>query len=145
MRSRRVCISREGFAAHDEWARNQEDEQGRNVWAHASLADVERTLRETGYDSERLHLVKGLVEETVPDRAPAQISLLRLDTDWYESTKHELVHLFPRISTGGVLILDDYGYWTGARKATDEYLRDNNIRIMLHRSDSSGRIGVKQA
>jgi O-methyltransferase len=136
-------VSREGFLARDIWTRTQD--QDRNIWAYASLEDVETSLRDTGYERERIHFVKGLVEETVPDQAPSQISLVRLDTDWYESTKHELVHLFPRLSVGGVLILDDYGYWAGARRATDEYLREQNIRIMLHRSDLSGRIGVKQA
>lgn len=136
-------VARGGLRAHDEWARTQVEQ--RNIWAHASMEDVEQALGSTGYDRARIHLVKGLVEETIPDHAPAHISLLRLDTDWYESTKHELVHLFPRLSVGGVLILDDYGYWEGARKATDEYVRENGIRIMLHRSDVSGRIGVKQA
>jgi O-methyltransferase len=135
-------VTRGGLRAHDEWTRTQDDEH--NTWAYASMVDVEQALRSTGYDPSRVHLVKGLVEETIPDRAPAQISLLRLDTDWYESSKHELVHLFPRLTPGGVLILDDYGYWEGARQATDEYLRENGIRIMLHRSDASGRVGIKQ-
>ena len=135
-------IARGGWRAHDEWTQT-EGHQG-NIWAYASVEDVEHALASTGYDRAHIHLVKGLVEETVPDHAPAHISLLRLDTDWYESTKHELVHLFPRLTPGGVLILDDYGYWEGARKATDEYVHENGIRIMLHRSDVSGRIGIKQ-
>ena len=66
-----------------------------------------------------------------------------LDTDWYESTKHELTHLFPLLSKNGVLIIDDYGYWEGARKAVDEYISDNNIQILLNRVDSTGRIAIK--
>lgn len=135
-------VARGGLRARDEWTRTA---RGRSsIWAYASAKDVEKALASTGYDRGHIHLVKGLVEETVPDQAPAHISLLRLDTDWYESTKHELVYLFPRLMPGGVLILDDYGYWEGARKATDEYVQDNGIRIMLHRSDASGRIGIKQ-
>ena len=135
-------IARGGMRAQDEWGQT-EREHG-NLWAYAAAEGVEQALRSTGYDDRHVHLVKGLVEETIPDRAPGQISVLRLDTDWYESTRHELVHLFPRLAAGGVLILDDYGYWDGVRKATDEYLHENDIRIMLHRSDVSGRIGVKQ-
>jgi hypothetical protein len=52
-------------------------------------------------------------------------------------------HLFPRLSTGGVLIIDDYGHWQGARKAVDEYLCKNNVKILLNRIDYTGRIAVK--
>jgi len=83
------------------------------------------------------------VEDTIPNGAPESISLLRLDTDWYESTRHELVHLFPRLSRGGVIIIDDYGRWAGQKKAVDEYFAQNNIAILLNRIDYSARIGVK--
>jgi len=90
-----------------------------------------------------VHLVKGKVEETLPHAAPSRISILRLDTDWYESTLHELVTLYPRLSPGGVLIVDDYGFWAGARKAVDEFFAANNIAAFLHRIDESGIILVK--
>jgi hypothetical protein len=83
------------------------------------------------------------VEDTIPDIIPERIAILRLDTDWYESTKHELEHLFPRLVQGGVLILDDYGHWLGARKAVDEYFADQAISMLLHRTDYTGRMGVK--
>jgi hypothetical protein len=92
-----------------------------------------------------VRLVKGKVEDTVPKNAPEKIALLRLDTDWYESTRHELVHLFPRLLPGGVLIIDDYGHWQGARKAVDEYIAGNQVKILLNRVDYTGRIGVKIA
>jgi hypothetical protein len=91
-----------------------------------------------------VHFVKGKVEDTLPKHAPKSIAILRLDTDFYASTKHELEHLYPRLVTGGVLIIDDYGYWAGSRRATDEYLQTNGIRIMLHRSDAAGRLAIKQ-
>jgi O-methyltransferase len=84
------------------------------------------------------------VERTLPDRAPAEIALLRLDTDWYESTRHELVHLYPRLSAGGVLIVDDYGHWAGAKRAVDEYLGEQAEPLLLHRIDYTGRIAIKQ-
>jgi len=107
------------------------------------LEDVKRNVLGVGYDPARIHFVKGRVEETIPRYAPPRIALLRLDTDWYESTKHELVHLFPRVSPGGVVIIDDYGHWSGAQRAVDEYIRDHRIPILLTRIDYTGRIGVK--
>ena len=70
---------------------------------------------------DRFHLIKGKVENTISCRMPNAISLLRLDTDWYESTAHELKHMYPVLSVGGVLIIDDYGHWRGSREATDKY------------------------
>lgn len=114
-----------------------------SFWCHASIEDVRRNLYSTGYDTDRIKFIRGKVEDTVPSRAPERISLLRLDTDWYESTKHEMKYLYPRLSAGGVLIIDDYGHWKGSREAVDQYLEENNIRILLHRIDYTGRIAVK--
>ena len=108
----------------------------------ASLSEVKAALEMTKYDPARLHFVEGDVEETLPEHAPSEIALLRLDTDWYESTRHELIHLYPRLVLGGVVIIDDYGHLEGARKATDEYF--DGHRILLDRIDYSGRIGLKQ-
>jgi O-methyltransferase len=112
-------------------------------WCYASLEDVQRNLNSTGYAPERLKYIKGRVEDTIPSSAPDEISLLRLDTDWYESTRHELEHLFPRLVVGGVLIMDDYGVWQGFRKAIDEYFAANNICLLMNRIDFPGRIAVK--
>src|SRR5437773_5710167 len=97
----------------------------------------------TGYPTAKLHFVQGMVEETIPATVPARIAILRLDTDWYQSTRHELEHLYPLVSHIGVLIVDDYGYWKGARKAVDEYFARAQTPMLLHRIDSAGRIGVK--
>jgi len=113
------------------------------IWAYSPEEDVRRNLESTGYPADRLHFVKGLVEETIPAYAPEKISILRLDTDWYESTKHELFHLFPRLSRNGILILDDYGHWAGARKAVDEYFLAHNLKPFLGRIDYTGRIYVR--
>ena len=102
-----------------------------------------KILYGTGYPSERIHFVPGKVEDTIPASAPESIALLRLDTDWYESTKHELVHLFPRLATSGVLIIDDYGHWRGSRLACDEYFEQNRVPILLNRIDFTGRIALK--
>lgn len=117
---------------------------GSSDWCRATLAEVQQNLLGTGYPPERLHFVKGLVEETLPEHAPDHIALLRLDTDFYESTKHELEHLYPRLSEGGVLIIDDYGYWQGSREAVDEFLDRHGLKLLLVRIDeSSARLAVK--
>jgi DNA-binding transcriptional MerR regulator len=106
-----------------------------------TLPEVRRAIAATGYPSREVTYVEGLVEETIPRSAPERVALLRLDTDWYESTRHELVELYPRLERGGVLIVDDYGHFAGARKAVDEYFAGNPI--LLSRIDYTGRIAVK--
>jgi len=115
-----------------------------HLWAYSPLEKVKLAVHSTGYPRERISFVKGMVEETILKNAPPEISILRLDTDWYESTKHELFHLFPRLAVGGILIIDDYGHWQGAKKAVDEYIKANKVRILLQRIDYTGRIAVKQ-
>ena len=104
---------------------------------------VRKLLTGAGYPESRLHFVRGAVEQTLPARAPEQVAILRLDTDWYESTRHELVHLFPRLTVGGVLIVDDYGHWEGARKAVDEYFGAEHAPLLLTRVDYTGRVAIK--
>ena len=137
-----VDISMAGKPASVEFTKTRTGEDS-SAWCLSPLDEVKANVRETGYPDENLHFVEGKVEDTIPQTAPEMIAILRLDTDWYESTKHELVHLFPRLQPGGVLILDDYGYWQGARKAVDEYIAENNLRIFLNRLDHTGRIAVK--
>ena len=112
------------------------------VWAVASREDVEQGLRTLPYPYDLFHLVEGPVEETVPRFAPERIALLRLDTDWYESTRHELEHLYDRLVPGGVLVIDDYGSWQGARKATDDFLARLEQPPLMQRAGRA-RIGVK--
>ena len=114
-----------------------------HVVANAPLALVQDNLRATRYPGDRIHFVQGPVETTLPVVVPQQIALLRLDTDWYESTKHELIHLYPKLARGGVLIIDDYGHWQGARRATDEYMSSLTFPLLLHRIDATCRAGVK--
>lgn len=131
----------DGRSAADLLATNARDA---GVWAVATLDDVREGLRETGYPQDNIHFHPGRVEETVPAVMPDRISILRLDTDWYESTRHELRHLYPRLSPGGVLLIDDYGWWEGARQAVDEWLAESGTPLLLLRM-ASGRIAVKPA
>ncbi|MFN2631837.1 MAG: TylF/MycF/NovP-related O-methyltransferase [Thermoanaerobaculia bacterium] len=129
--------------AHGLWRNKQRATH--NDWCFSPLAEVQENMRSTGYPFDRVTFVEGKVEETLPQIAPEAVALLRLDTDWYESTKSELRHLFPKLSPGGVLIVDDYGYWAGQRKAVDEYLEKHNVAMLLHRIDNSGRMAIKPA
>jgi O-methyltransferase len=113
-----------------------------NVWAIADLEDVKAGMAQVDYPPERIHYHPGLVEDTIPAGAPEQIALLRLDTDWYASTKHELDHLYDRVPSGGVVIIDDYDYWDGSRKAVDEFIAQTGARLLLVPM-ASGRLAVK--
>jgi O-methyltransferase len=124
------------------WRRTRIDEQ-RTDWCYASLEDVRRNLSRTGYPANKTICVKGKVEDTIPGRLPAAISCLRLDTDWYQSTYHELTHLYPLLSYGGLLLLDDYGFWAGQKQAVDQYFGENGIKLFMNRIDSNARVAVK--
>ena len=116
-------------------------EQDYFSWWSIPRQEVVQNLRSTGYPEHLIHAVEGDVGSTIPDHSPGTIALLRLDTDWYESTLHELRYLYPRLKGGGVLLLDDYGHFTGARKAVDEFF--SGSAVFLHRDDYTGRSMVK--
>jgi hypothetical protein len=110
-------------------------------WCYALLDDVKAAFSAHNFDFEIL-FVQGDVVETLATIKPETISILRLDTDWYESTAAELEQLYPQLSKGGVLIIDDYGSWEGSRKATDDYF--NKVSApMLTRIDREVRLGIK--
>lgn len=135
-------VSIHGTHAREELSRTRKTTES-SVWCMSPLKSVQQNVFSTNYRKERIHFIEGKVESTIPKSMPKAISLLRLDTDWYESTKHELIHLFPLLKPNGVLIVDDYGHWEGARKAVDEYVKENSICILLNRVDYTGRIGIK--
>lgn len=116
-----------------------------NEWAYASLEDVKENFRSKELLSDNVIFVEGDVCATLDQEKniPSKISVLRLDTDWYESTKKELEVLYPKMSMGGFLILDDYGSWSGSKKATDEYFDRLRNRPFFHYIDNPGRIAVK--
>lgn len=120
---------REKGPALQTWEENRHPVSGNN-WCRAEIDAVQEAMASTGYPKERVRFIKGKVEETLRSGPlPEQISVLRLDTDWYESTKAELEVLYPRLVSGGILILDDYNYWQGSKKAVDEYFG----KVRLHR------------
>lgn len=123
-------------------ARDYIDQYGDDgKWCYAGLEEVKQNFKTAGLSVSNPHFVVGDVLETLKEELPENISLLRLDTDWYESTLMELEILYPRLVTGGILIIDDYGCWQGARKAVDEYFSERNI--FFQRTSSEVRTAVK--
>lgn len=117
--------------------------EGDNVWCYSTLEEVKSNLEKSSYPSENIFYFKGKVEVTLPEKKINKIALLRLDTDWYESTKHELETLYDHVVPGGVIIIDDYGHWSGAKKAVDEFIEKRNLAIFLNRIDYTGRLAIK--
>jgi O-methyltransferase len=116
---------------------------GANVWCYSSLDEVKNNMAVSNYPAANIRFVQGKVEDTLPEPSIDRIALLRLDTDWYESTRHELETLYDKLVPGGVLIIDDYGHWSGARKAVDEFINRRNLPLFLQRIDYTGRMAIK--
>lgn len=129
------------YNLHDKWSILQEEDH--NEWCYCSLEDVKKNIYSTGYPKENLIFIKGMVEDTIPKTVPGKIAFLRLDMDFYSPTNHSLIHLFPLLAEKGVFLLDDYGSWKGCRKAVDDYFKNNNVKMLLNRTDISGRMGIK--
>lgn len=118
-----------------------------NEWCFASLEDVQANFKAAGVDLDGVRFIAGDVMKTLADPAnlPDALCVLRLDTDFYDSTKAELETLYPRLSVGGSLLIDDFGHWDGARRAVEEYFETlpSSARPLLHYTDYSGRMAVK--
>jgi len=130
-----------GEFAEVEW--KNRNKQNQNLWCYSSFEEVQTNIKNNVENFNNVRLIQGKVEETLEDEnnLPKTISLLRLDTDWYESTKIELQVLYPRLVKGGVLIIDDYGMWDGCRRAVDEYFKDSYV--WLHYIDEGCRLVIK--
>lgn len=130
-----------GINANNLLKQNIQDKEN-SVWCLADMQDVKNNMVLTNYPIINIHFVKGKVEDTIPQNIPEKnIAILRLDTDWYESTLHELKYLYPKLISKGVLIIDDYGHWEGCRKAVDEYFTSSTL--LLNRIDYTGRVAIK--
>ncbi len=140
-----IDVDYEGVSAFKsmEEAKIGSQEFSAGVIAYASKGDVEKGMNSTNYPADRTFYIVGDVSHTLTqNEVPNKIALLRLDTDWYESTKVELEILWPRLVNGGILILDDYDHWVGARRAVDEYFETLDKVPLLMRMQS-GRIAIK--
>jgi len=123
----------------------EQDKNSHNDWVFASLNEVKNNFDQFDLLDSDLVFVEGDVRETLTlENIPKKICVLRLDTDFYDSTLIELQVLWPLLSPGGVLILDDYGHWDGARRAVDEYFELNNENLMVPIAGGGGRIILKR-
>ncbi len=137
-----VDVNFRGKPAIERFAKHRIDDES-STWVNVPLEEVQKAMESTRYPAENINYIKGMVEDTIPDQAPESLALLRLDTDWYRSTKHELDHLYPCLSSKGIAIIDDYAYFKGAKKAVDEYFAEQQMHPMLHRIDYAARLIVK--
>lgn len=136
-----IDIDFDGQAMKPVWT--QATHKGLKMGFGGSVEDVRANLRLTGYPEEGMHFIAGDVLQTIPATLPSRIAVLRLDTDWYKSTLHELQHLYDLIVPHGVMFIDDYGWCRGARQATDEFFGDRSFKPMMHRVDQTVRAIIK--
>ncbi len=136
-------VSFNNIRAADIYDQITENNKLDGAWCYSSIDEVKANLKKTGYNESNMHFIKGKVEDTLPLKEISKVSILRLDTDWYESTRHELETLYDKLVVGGVLIIDDYGHWAGARKAVDEFIEEKKCKIFLTRIDYTCRLAIK--
>jgi O-methyltransferase len=117
-------------------------ENKNDVWAFSSLNSVKNNIKKTNFNIKNCIFIKGKVEKTLKVKKPKYISLLRLDTDFYHSTKAELQYLYNLISPGGIIIIDDYGHWKGCKLAVDQFFKKKK-NILILNVDYTGIIGIK--
>lgn len=134
----------DGTVLQEKWARDSAQHENLRWGYGGSIEQVREAVYGSNYPKDNFVFVKGTVEDTIPGTVPDKIALLRLDTDWYASTYHELVHLYPLLAPGGILIIDDYGWCRGARQATDQYMKEQKLDLFLCRVDESVRLAVKR-
>lgn len=113
-----------------------------NSWCYSPLDQVRSNFLKAGIHPDKFILIEGDVVKTLPRFKSNKIAFLRLDTDWYESTKSELMHLWPLLTKFGILTIDDYGHWEGSKKAVDEFF-EFIPRILFTPIDYSARTAIK--
>lgn len=109
---------------------DERQQDGYNTWCYVGLPQIHQRMVSTRYDLSKIHYIVGDVRKTLQDeqnRPPAPIAILRLDTDFYDSSKIELETLYDRVVGGGIIIFDDYHHWDGQRRATDEFFKERGL------------------
>jgi hypothetical protein len=91
-------------------------------WASKSLDEVLSNIEQVSRtEISRLRLVKGKAEESIQRQHPESVAILRIDVDWYEPSLAAWQQLYPRVPSGGIVIVDDYGHHSGSKKAFLEF------------------------
>ena len=113
-----------------------------DMWAYSPLDTVRTNIKKTKLNQTQYCFVQGPVETTLKKLKPKKIALLRLDTDFYSSTKAELDNLYELVEKNGIIIIDDYGHWRGCKKAVDNFFKDKK-NFFFNYIDYSAIIGIK--
>lgn len=135
-------IALDGSSAKVLMERDKDRKKTSDIWAIAPESEVRDNMARSGYPLKQINFVRGDVKDTLQSETLRSVALARLDTDWYESTKHELAMIMPRMVSGGVVIVDDYGHFSGSRQAVDEWLREAKLHPLLNRIDYTGRVWI---
>lgn len=133
---------KDGQKAEEYW-KSTEGSDHPNVARCVADAEVVRAFlyQSLRIPPEQVVFHEGWFQNTLPlsEEALRQIAVLRLDGDWYDSTRICLEHLYDRVSPGGVILLDDYFCWEGCRKATDEFRAERGLHNpIIHIDEDSG-------
>ena len=111
------------------------------------IDNVYKTFETLEINMKNVKLVKGFFNDTLNIQENidtiGDIGVLRLDGDWYESTKICLEKLYDKVVIGGVILIDDYGHWVGSKRATDEFRNKNNIVSPLINTDYTEHYWIK--
>jgi O-methyltransferase len=102
-----------------------------------SAREVRENFERFGLWDERVKLLEGWFQDTLPRAPVTTLALLRLDGDLYESTRVALDALYHRVGPGGFVVVDDYHTWPGCRRAVDEFLAERGERPEMERIDGS--------
>lgn len=108
-------------------------------WCHGDLSKVEEVFEKLSIPETRTRIVKGWFHDTFPSVDIQDIALLHIDADWYESVKLCFERFYDSVRPGGFIVIDDYGHWEGARRATNEFLETRGINARLTKVDYTGR------
>ena len=142
-----VDVDLYGNTAKEQLTQSTEPLKQSAIWAYAELLDVQKNMQLTKYPENKVHYIEGDVTKSASATETCQLALLRIDTDWYASTKAELQNFWPRINRNGVLIIDDYGHWQGAKLAVDEFFAANEKAgyepVFLQSIDYTGKLAIK--
>jgi O-methyltransferase len=105
---------------------------------HGTAANVRDVLHKLGIPHDAVTLVPGWFHDTLPTLPVGRIAVLNIDADWYESVLQVLEALYDKVSPGGAVHLDDYGYWEGCRRAWEEFAARRGIGVELLPIDGIG-------
>ena len=133
----------EGLPAPQAGGPDWEDGERYTGSCRGSLEEVKQLFDQCGI-LPFSRLVKGMFADTLPRSGVGAVSVLHIDCDWYESVKACLDAFYPRVSPGGIIQVDDYGHWKGAREAVDELLKERSQEVSVRSIDYTGRQLLKK-